>query len=85
QTVVFWIVAVFAAVAFGMSHLPAIMYLEGWKTAADVPGAMMAELLLLNGLISLPAAYLFKRFGFIGAAGAHLWADVVWHVVWGLL
>ena len=37
QTVIFWIVSVFSAMAFGVSHLPAFMYLENWKTIAECP------------------------------------------------
>ncbi|HEX8991939.1 MAG TPA: CPBP family glutamic-type intramembrane protease [Anaerolineales bacterium] len=85
QTPVYWVVSLFSAAAFGLGHLPSIMFLEGWTSMAQVPGALLAELLLLNGLISLAAAYMFKKYGFLAPVGVHFWCDVVWHVLWGAL
>jgi hypothetical protein len=85
QTLVYWVVSGISAIAFGLSHLPSVMYLENWTTLAQVPSALLAEILFLNALIALPAAYFFKKTGFLAAAGIHFWADVVWHVVWGAL
>ena len=84
QTAVYWAASLLSAMAFGFGHLPSVMALEGWTTMAQVPGMLLAELLLLNGLISLAAAYLFKRYGFLAPVGVHLWCDVVWHVLWGI-
>jgi hypothetical protein len=83
QAVVYWVVSVFSAVAFAMSHLPSVLFLKGWTTVAQVPPVLMIELLLLNGLISLVGAYYFRKYGFLATAGIHFWADVVWHVLWG--
>lgn len=85
QPLVYWVVAVFSAATFAMSHLPAIMFLNGWTTVSQVPPALMAELLLLNGAISLVGAYYFRKYGFLATAGIHFWGDVVWHVIWGLV
>jgi hypothetical protein len=85
QTPVYWIASLFSAMAFGFGHLPSVMFLEGWTTMAQVPGMLLAELLVLNGLISLAAAYLFRRYGFLAPVGVHFWCDVVWHVLWGIL
>jgi hypothetical protein len=43
----------------------------------------MAEIILLNGVISFFAACYFRKYGFLAAAGIHFWADVVWHVIFG--
>lgn len=85
QAVVFWVVAVFAALAFAAAHLPSVMLLLGVTDPAALGPALLAEIVLLNGLLSLVAAWLFRRYGFLAAVGVHFWADVVWHVVWGLL
>ncbi len=82
-TPVYWIFSVFSAVAFGIAHLPSIMYLYHWTSMSEVPSVLLAEMILLNGLIGLAAAYLFKKFGFLAPVGVHLWCDIVWHVIWG--
>jgi len=84
QPAVYWVVSVFSAIAFGMSHLPSIMFLKGWTTMSQVPPALMIELLLLNGIMSLVGAYYFRKYGFLATAGVHFWADIVWHVIWGV-
>jgi hypothetical protein len=83
--VVYWVFSVLSAVAFGMSHLPAIMFLQNWTSVAQVPPLLLVEILLLNGILSLVAAYYYKRSGFLAPVGVHLWADMVWHVLWGML
>ena len=85
QNEVFWIVAVLSALAFAVGHLPAVMMALGIDQVGDVPAALLAEILLLNGVLSLLAAYYFRRDGFLAAVGIHFWADVVWHVLWGLV
>jgi membrane protease YdiL (CAAX protease family) len=85
QNQVFWIVAVGSAFAFALAHVPSIMFLFGMKSIEDVPLALMSEILLLNGVLSLVAAYYFKTYGFLAAISVHFWADVVWHVIWGAL
>jgi hypothetical protein len=85
QNQIFWIVAVGSAFAFAMAHLPSIMFLFGLKTISDVPLARMSEIILLNGLLLIVAAYYFKTYGFLSAVSIHFWADVVGHVIWGAL
>jgi hypothetical protein len=82
---IFWIVAVGSAFAFALAHVPSIMFLFGMKSIGDVPLALMSEILLLNGVLSIIAAYYFKTYGFLSAVSVHFWADVVWHVIWGAL
>jgi hypothetical protein len=83
QNTVFWIVAVISALAFALGHLPSTMLIFGWKSMAEVPPALIAEIILLNGALSIPAAYCFRKYGFLAPVGIHLWNDVVWHVIWG--
>ena len=85
QPQVFSLVAVISALFFGSSHLPALMILLGIGSFQAVPAVFLAEVLLLNGVLSLVAAYYFKKSGFLAAVGVHVWTDVVWHVVFGVL
>ena len=50
-----------------------------WKLMNRTP------IFLLNGTLSLVAAYFFRRSGYLAAATVHTAADFVWHVLWGLL
>jgi hypothetical protein len=61
------------------------MFLYGLKTVNDVPLALMGEIILLNGVLSIITAYYFRKYGFLSAVCVHFWADVVWHVIWGAL
>jgi hypothetical protein len=45
----------------------------------------MSEIILLNGIVSIFAAYYFRKFGFLAPVGIHFWTDVVWHVIWGVM
>lgn len=85
QAQVFAVVSFLAAIAFGMGHLPGLMFQFGWTDMSQVPPMLLAEILLLNGILAGFAACYFKKYGFLAAVGTHLWADLVWHVVWGLL
>lgn len=81
---VFWIVACFSALAFGVAHVPAISLVMGFKAMSDLPPMLVFEILLLSGIVAIPCAYYFREFGFLAAVGIHFWADIVWHVIRGL-
>jgi hypothetical protein len=85
QTTVFWIIAAVSALAFAAAHLPSVMMMVGVDSITELPSPLVAEIFLLNGIVSLAAASYFKRAGFLAAAGIHFWTDVVWHVVWGMV
>ena len=85
QTGVFWLVAIWSALVFGLSHLPAIMVLLGIQEVTAIPPVLLGEILLLNGVVGLLAAYSLRKAGFLAAVGIHFWADVVWHVLWGII
>lgn len=85
QNQIFWIVATGSAFAFALAHVPSLMFLFGLKTVGEIPPALMGEIILLNGVLSIVAAYYFKTRGFLSAVSIHFWADVVWHVIWGAL
>jgi hypothetical protein len=44
----------------------------------------LAEIILMNGILSIFAAYYFKKFGLFAPMGIHFWADIVWHTIWGI-
>ena len=77
QKIVFWIVAVFSALVFSFGHLPSIIYLVGVDSVNEIPMALLAEIIILNGSLSILAAYYFRKSGFLAAVGIHFWADIV--------
>lgn len=83
REIVFWSVAIFSAIAFAVSHIPSVMILYGFDSLGQIPIAMTIEIILLNGVLSIFAAYYFRKYGFLAAVSIHFWVDVVWHVIWG--
>lgn len=82
--IVYWVVAVLAALLHGASHLPSAMLLFGVSDPIALPTVLLVEIFLLNGLLSIFAAFYFKKFGLFAPIGIHFWADIVWHTIWGL-
>jgi membrane protease YdiL (CAAX protease family) len=85
QNQIFWVVAILSALAFAFGHIPSVMALFEWKTIGEIPPALMSEIILLNGIVSIFAAYYFRKFGFLAPVGIHFWTDVIWHVIWGVM
>lgn len=81
----FWIVSGISALAFAFGHIPSVMALLGLENINQIPPSMMAEIVVLNVVISIPAAYYFRKYGFLAAVGIHFWTDIIWHVIYGLL
>ncbi len=73
---IYWIGILFAAVAFGVGHLPA-------TAALGVPlnGLVISRALLLNGIIGVLAGWLYWKRGLGYAMIAHFAADIVLHVL----
>ena len=84
RTLVLWIANLIAALAFGAGHLGSLFFLTGASSFAEVNPVLLAEVFLLNGLIGLVAGERYMKDGLVAAAGVHFWADVVFHVMWGL-
>jgi hypothetical protein len=82
---VYWVVTVLSALAFAAGHLPSLMIILGVNSPAQLEPMLLLEILLLNGIISLLAAYYFKKYGFLAPVGIHFWTDIVWHTLWGLI
>ena len=83
QNQIFWIIAILSALAFAFGHIPSVMLLFDLKTISEIPLALMSEIILPNGVLSLFTAYYLKKFGFLAPVGIHFWTNVVWHVIWG--
>lgn len=81
----FWIITGMSALAFAAAHLPSFFFLTGAQTITDLPPALLVEIFALNGLLSLAAAWWMRKAGFLAAVGVHFWADIIWHVIWGLV
>ena len=84
QNAVFWVAAIFSAFFFAAAHIPTVMLLLDRPFDA-IPAAILAEIFFINGTISLVAAFFLKRAGFLAAVTVHASADIVWHVIWGLM
>ena len=84
RTLALWIANVIAALAFGAGHLGTILALTGAASLAEINPVLLAEVFLLNGLIGLVIGERYMKDGLVAAAGVHFWADIVFHVVWGL-
>jgi membrane protease YdiL (CAAX protease family) len=82
---VFWGVAVLSALVFALAHLPSVMSALRIETLSEVPAVLLGEVILLNGVVSLLAAYGLRHYGLLAAVGVHFWTDVVWHVLWGAI
>jgi len=80
---VFGAVTAVSALLFTAGHVPGVMHAFGLVQLRDMPPALAAELLVLNGSLSVVAALFMRRWGILAAVGVHFWTDVVWHVLWG--
>ena len=85
RTAALWIANIIAALAFGAGHLGTVFFLTGASSLADLSPLLLVEIFLLNGVIGLMAGERYMRDGLVAAAGVHFWADVVFHVLWGLV
>jgi membrane protease YdiL (CAAX protease family) len=83
QNQTFWVVTAFSAMVFALGHLPSFLILYN-KSLSDISPVLYLEVILLNGIVSVFAAYYLRKYGYLAAIGIHFWTDVVWHVVWGL-
>jgi len=84
RTLALWIANVIAALAFSASHLGTIIVLTHATSLSDLSPMLLVEIFLLNGIIGLIAGERYMKDGLIAASGVHFWADMVFHVTWGL-
>ncbi len=85
ENAVFWTAAIFSGMFFAAGHIPSVMLLMGTGSFADIPTALMVEIFVLNGTLSLVTAHFLRTSGYLAAVTVHTSADIVWHVIWGLM
>jgi hypothetical protein len=95
RTAALWIANVIAALGFAAGHFFSLAMISG-AVALDATGQMtflfdkinpmlIVEAVLLNGVIGLLAGWRYMKDGLVAATGVHLWTDIFWHVLWGLV
>ena len=84
-SVALWAANIIAALAFAASHLPTVMVLYGATSPAELPNLLVAEIFVLNTVVSLAAGWRYMTSGLVAAIGIHFWADIVWHVLWPIV
>lgn len=85
EDLVFWVASVFSGMFFAAGHIPSVMLLLGLESFDAIPTVVMIEIFVLNGTLSMVAAYSLRKGGFLAAATVHTTTDLVWHVIWGLM
>ena len=75
---VFWIANIFAAVLFGIGHLPTMSLL------VPLTPLVFARTVILNGLIGVVCGWLYWKRGLEAAMVSHFSADIVLHVLLAL-
>jgi membrane protease YdiL (CAAX protease family) len=73
-----------AALAFGAGHLGTVLVLTGASSVSELSPVLLLEIFFLNGVVGLIAGHQYMKDGLVAAAGVHFWADVVFHVLYGL-
>jgi hypothetical protein len=71
-----WTANVFAAVIFGLGHLPTAVAL-----GIPINAIVIAYAIVVNGLMGVTFGWLYTKFGIEAAMLAHFCADIVVHVV----
>lgn len=84
RTAALWIANVIAALAFGAGHLGTVMFMTGASSLSELNPLLLVEIFLLNGVMGLVAGERYMKDGLVAAAGVHFWADMVFHVLYGL-
>jgi len=85
RAVALWIGNVIAALGFGTSHFGTVLILTGATSLAELSPVLIAEILVLNGVVGIIAGERYMKDGLVAAIGVHFWTDVVFHVGWGLI
>ena len=85
RTAALWIANVISALIFAAGHLGLAFQLTHATSLADINPIFLLEIFLLNGVVGVIAGWRYMKDGLVAASGVHLWTDIVWHVVWGLL
>jgi membrane protease YdiL (CAAX protease family) len=84
RTLALWIANVIAALAFGAGHLGFVFLMTGASSIVQVNPILLVEVFLLNGVVGILCGVRYMKDGLVAAMGIHFWADVVFHVMWGM-
>ncbi|MFO7681220.1 MAG: CPBP family glutamic-type intramembrane protease [Chloroflexota bacterium] len=84
RTAALWIANVIAALLFAASHFGTVFIMTDTTSLAELSPVLVAEIFLLNGVVGLVAGQRTMKDGLVAAVGLHFWADMVFHVAWGL-
>jgi len=76
QNQIFWIIAILSALVFAFVHIPSVMFLFSLNAINEFTPALLSDIILLNGVLSIFAAYYFRKFGFFAAVSIHFWTEV---------
>ena len=85
RTAALWAANAIAALLFGAGHLGLVFTITGATSLARINPILLFEIFLLNGIIGMVAGWRYIKDGLVAASGVHLWTDIVWHVLWGLV
>jgi hypothetical protein len=85
RTAALWIANIIAALTFGAGHLGTVFILTGATSIAESSPLLLIEVFVLNGILGLIAGERYMKDGLVAAAGVHVWNDVIFHVLWGLM
>ncbi len=75
----YWSGIVVVAVLFGVGHIP------GVKAITTITPAVLAQILILNGIAGVIFGYLYWKYNLVSAMLAHGAADIILHVLGVLL
>ena len=53
KNIIFWLITFCSAILFASAHFPSIIALYGLNTISEIPFALIIELIILNGLLSI--------------------------------
>ena len=84
RTIALWIANIIAGLAFAASHFGTVFVLTGATSIAELNPILIVEIFVINVIIGLIAGERYMKDGLVAATGVHFWADVVFHVIWGL-
>jgi membrane protease YdiL (CAAX protease family) len=80
---VFWTGSLVSAFLFSIGHLPSLTVMLRIRSFAGLSIFLVGQVILMNSVISMFAAYYFRKYGFLAPVEIHSSADVIWHAIYG--
>jgi hypothetical protein len=78
QGQVFWVVAVLVALLYTV-----VAQLGAYQALETITPLLALRFLVVVGVFSVIAAYLYRKYGFLAAIAARLGQYLIWHIIWG--